>query len=99
MVQVVRTVAAAPGHHCRRVAMTRMDFLYSPPLSGSCSMNSMGEVNHVGFRFGTWDQHSSCKSSNYREMRNLVDILEVMPPEGELSGCELFLFADNSPAE
>ena len=54
---------------------------------------------HVGFRFGTWDQNSSSKSSNYREMCNLVETLEAMASEGELAGCELFLFTDNSTAE
>ena len=54
---------------------------------------------HVGFRFGTWDHTSSDKSSNYREMRNLVETLEAMASEGELAGYELFLFTDNSTAE
>ena len=55
--------------------------------------------SHVGFRFGTWDASSSDMSSNYREMRNLVETLEVMATERELEGCELFLFTDNATAE
>ena len=55
--------------------------------------------DHVGFRFGTWDKASSAHSSNYREMWNLVDTLEVMSAEGELEGTELFLFTDNLTAE
>ena len=54
---------------------------------------------HVGFWFGTWDLSSSDKSSIYREMRNLIETLEAMASEGELSGYELFLFTDNSTAE
>ena len=54
---------------------------------------------HVEFRFRTWDLSSSDKSSNYREMCNLVETLEAMASEGELSGFELFLFTDNSTAE
>ena len=57
------------------------------------------EEEHVGFRFGTWDRVSSSHSSNYREMRNLVDTLEVMADKGELNGTELFMFTDNSTAE
>ena len=30
-------------------------------------------VDHVGYRFGTWDDESSAKSTNYREARNLLD--------------------------
>ena len=57
------------------------------------------EVDHVGYRFGTWDKIASASSSNYREMRNLVDTLVTMAEEGELQGTELFLFTDNSTAE
>ena len=55
--------------------------------------------SHIGFRFGTWYCSSSDKSSNYREMRNLAETLEAMASEGELLGCKLFLFTDNSTAE
>ena len=48
------------------------------------------EEEHVAFCFGTWDKVSSAHSSNYREMRNLVDTLEVMAAEGELRGTEFF---------
>lgn len=58
-----------------------------------------GAADHVGYRFGTWDKKSSEQSSNYRELRNLVDTLVAMAAEGELQGTELFLFTDNSTAE
>ena len=57
------------------------------------------ESGRVGFRFGTWDTQSSEESSNYRELRNLTETLELMGKEGELSGTELFVFTDNSTAE
>ena len=60
---------------------------------------SNGEADHVGYRFGTWDSKSSSSSSNYREMKNLVDTLFTMAAEKELQGTELFLFTDNSTAE
>ena len=53
----------------------------------------------VGFRFGTWDSQSSEESSNYRELRNLTETLELMGNDGELDGTELFVFTDNSTAE
>ena len=57
------------------------------------------DEERVGFRFGTWDSQSSNESSNYRELRNLTETLELMGCEGELSGIELFVFTDNSTAE
>ena len=66
---------------------------------GSSWESSLEADTHVGYRFGTWDSGSSGKSSNYREMRNLVETLEVMASEGELAGYELFVFTDNSTAE
>ena len=57
------------------------------------------DCNGVNYRFGTWDEATSRESSNYRELRNLTDTLEVMAGEGTLRGTELFLFTDNSTAE
>ena len=38
-------------------------------------------------------------TSNYREMRNLVETLEKNGMDGDLAGKEIFLFTDNSTAE
>ena len=57
------------------------------------------EVDEVAYRFGTWDEVSSAQSSNYRELRNLTETLELMSQKGELQGTELFMFTDNSTAE
>ena len=38
-------------------------------------------------------------SSNYRELRNLVESLEQSGSLGELEGKEIFVFTDNSTAE
>ena len=38
-------------------------------------------------------------SSNYRELRNLVESLEKSGSAGELEGKEIFVFMDNSTAE
>jgi hypothetical protein len=53
----------------------------------------------ISYRFGRWGQEGIDTSSNYRELRNLVDSLETMGNNGELSGVEVFLFTDNSTAE
>ena len=39
------------------------------------------------------------RSSNYRELCNLVDTLERLYIDGSLRGCELFLFTDNLVGE
>ena len=53
----------------------------------------------IEFRFGTWDENTSNESSNYRELRNLVDTLEEINLHTGLSGSEIFLFTDNSTSE
>ena len=50
-------------------------------------------------RFGLWGQDADDKSSNYRELRNLVETVEEEASEGQLSNVELWLFTDNSTAE
>ena len=39
------------------------------------------------------------ESSNYRELRNLVEMIEALVKDGTLKGHELFMFTDNSTAE
>jgi hypothetical protein len=55
--------------------------------------------SHVRYRFGRWGREANGSSSNFRELRNLVDLLGKMGRNGELSGVEVFLFTDNSTAE
>ena len=56
-------------------------------------------VEEVAYRFGTWDDMSSAASSNYRELKNLTETLELMSRNGDLQGTEWFMFTDNSTAE
>ena len=68
--------------------------------SGSGFGSSWEDSNGgVSYRFGTWGSDGSSKSSNYRELRNLVDTLEDLSVNEDLSGMEMFLFTDNSVAE
>jgi hypothetical protein len=55
--------------------------------------------SRVKYRFGRWGSEGDGTSSNYRELRNLVDSLVEMSRQGDLTGVEVFLFTDNSTAE
>jgi hypothetical protein len=51
------------------------------------------------YRFGVWGMEGTDTSSNYRELRNLVDTLEMMGRDGDLAGKEVFVFTDNMVSE
>ena len=53
----------------------------------------------IKYRFGVWGLESKETTSNYRELRNLVETLERSGLDGELKGKEIFVFTDNSTAE
>ena len=50
-------------------------------------------------RFGLWGSDADDASSNYRELRNLVEAVEVEAKAGRLSNTEMWLYTDNSTAE
>jgi hypothetical protein len=53
----------------------------------------------IVWRSGTWSRTMREESSNYREFRNLVEMIEELVRAGTLRGHELFMFTDNSTAE
>jgi hypothetical protein len=53
----------------------------------------------IKYRYGHWCDETSEESSNYRELKNLVDGLEQQIKTGRIDGAEVFLFTDNSTAE
>ena len=63
-------------------------------LSTPCQ-NSRG----VRFRLGLWTAEEEEESSNYKELKNLVDTVLEEARAGRLRDCEFFLFTDNSTAE
>jgi hypothetical protein len=63
---------------------------------GFTSDNGSGDV---GYRIGTWGKDAENESSNYRELRNLVETAEEEAAAGKLTGTEFFIFTDNSTAE
>ena len=50
-------------------------------------------------RSGLWGRDADDASSNYRELRNLVETVEEEGAQGRLKNVELWLFTDNSTAE
>jgi hypothetical protein len=56
--------------------------------------------DHIHFNYGQWNSKIvESSSSNWRELANLVGALQDLAEAGELEGCELFMFTDNSTAE
>ena len=53
----------------------------------------------IRFRIGLWTMEEEEESSNYKELKNLVDMVEGEATGGRLCDCKFFLFTDNSTAE
>ena len=70
---------------------------------GDASGDGFGAAFYIDgvllFRYGQWTSSISEASSNYRELRNLVEALEKHVREGKLRDCEVFLLTDNLVAE
>ena len=81
------------------------------PLEGASVVYTFGDASGSGFggssygneelRYysGQWEESYSSKSSNYRELSNLVIKLENDYVNGLLENKEIFVFTDNSTAE
>jgi hypothetical protein len=71
---------------------------------GDASQDGFGasiEIKGKGvvWRSGTWSRTMREEYSNYREFRDLVEMIESLVQDGTLRGHELFMFTDNSTAE
>jgi hypothetical protein len=53
----------------------------------------------IRFRIGLWSAAEEAESSNYKELKNLVDTVSEEAKAGQLQDCKLFMFTDNSMAE
>ena len=53
----------------------------------------------IMYRCGVWGRDNCGKSSNYRELKNLVDTIDEIGQRNGLAGVELYFFTDNSTAE
>lgn len=67
--------------------------------SGSGFGASLELDGKINVRHGLWGRDSNNLSSNYKELRNLVETIEAEAKRGSLTGAELFLMTDNSVAE
>ena len=67
--------------------------------SGTGFGSSWEVDKQVNYRFGVWGRDNVDKSSNYRELRNLVETLEEIAQKQGLHGVEIYFFTDNSTAE
>ena len=53
----------------------------------------------ISFRYGTWSSDGEEHSSNFRELENLAQALELESINDEFKGAEVYIFTDNSTAE
>ncbi len=70
---------------------------------GDASSNGFGasieRPNGLHMQYGLWPKDVEDQSSNYCELKNLVDRVEEESKAGYLQGSELWLSTDNSTAE
>ena len=62
-------------------------------------VESDDSASQTRYRVGLWDADIQKESSNYKEFRNLVDVVEEEAQAGRLSNCEFFLCTDSATAE
>ncbi len=55
--------------------------------------------DEISYRIGVWGSDSDDVTSNFRELRNVVESIEDQVEKGKLKNAELFMFTDNSTAE
>ena len=67
--------------------------------SGAGFGSSWYDGENLTTEFGIWTERGSSQTSNFREFSNFVIKLEKEAKLGNLTGCELFLFTDNSTTE
>ena len=92
------TLRLVRGNHVKSVVYGFADASGDGFGSSWESKNLDGEST-IHYRYGLWGDASEGSSSNFRELENLVETLETMSAEEDLSGKEVFLFTDNSTSE
>jgi hypothetical protein len=66
--------------------------------SGFGATLQIGE--HIHYEYGQWcSEVTETRSSNWRELNNLVEAIERSVEEHDMRGSEFFIFTDNSTAE
>lgn len=77
-------------------SLTRLKALES---WGRLSPPSDPGTNGLRYRIGVWGKDTEDASSNYRELRNVVEALEDAEANGDLADAQVFFCTDNSVAE
>ena len=93
------TESLTPPLRTVRVSKVLYAFYGFGDASGKGFGSTIETDDGISFRFGQWCTEIQEQSSNYRELRNLVEMLEASLCDGTLSACELFLFTDNWVSE
>ena len=74
--------------------------IYAFGDASGCGFGSSWTVRgKTRYRIGLWGSDNKDKSSNYRELKNLLETLQKLDEEGDLNGSEIYLFTDNSTSE
>lgn len=81
---------------CKTVFMAVYGFA---DASGKGFCGTLGYHDSINYRIGVWGRDVDSESSNYKELRNLVETAEEEAAAGRLFNAEFYLFTDNSTAE
>ena len=95
------TAFDVPQHQLVRAIKTgRAIFGFGDALgSGFGASVKIGDITVWQSGQWTWTFKQEQESLNYRELGNLVQVLEGLAGKGSLDSCEIFMFTDNSTAE
>jgi hypothetical protein len=81
-------------------AKSKINTLY---CCGDASGSGLGWCIDLGrgvrYELGEWCESIQEATSNYRELRNLVNAMVQAAQEGRLDGCEVFLYTENQTSE
>jgi len=93
------TAPLSPPLHIVRTKLILLAFYSGGDASGSGFGGAISTWQGVLIRHGIWTYDVATASSNFRELRNLVEHVEIATADGALQGVELFLFTDNQVAK
>jgi hypothetical protein len=99
--KVMMELTAAEDPLLRRVrARSKVNILYCyRDASGSGFGWCIDFGGGVRYDLGEWCEHIQEATSNYPELRNLINAMVRVAQEGRLEGCEVFLYTDNQTDE
>lgn len=90
--------ATPPRRLIRPVKRATMAYAFAD-ASGSGFGGSFLVGDEIRYISGQWIEEVSSQSSNFRELSNLINSLEVLLADETLKHAEVFMFTDNSTSE